>query len=226
MVMAKKHLMFTEAPFDWMYGFRGKEHNVDVLSPYEMLLHWAVTRINPPGGASKETRAQWTAEGRDYLKECKLEGVRPECVPGVHYTALEDPHRILVPDLPGLRGLRHCWCWENLKRLHLSTWSYAKLPCARFSHEENARLLCVYMRPWTLQQADASKDNPLLSQLGQCERRSGQEVPVFLSAHVGDASWQTLGTGQSQVRKRVNGKQAEKGRQTENVKYYSYARSW
>ena len=88
----------------------------------EAKLHWAVTRITPPGGASKETRAQWTAEGRDYLKECKLEGVRPECVPGVHYTALEDPQRILLPDLPGLRGLRHCWCWEKRKRLHLPTW--------------------------------------------------------------------------------------------------------
>ena len=35
----KQHLMFTEAPFDLMYGFRGKSHKVNVLSPYEVLLH-------------------------------------------------------------------------------------------------------------------------------------------------------------------------------------------
>ena len=41
----KRHLMFVEAPFDLLYGFRGTEHNVDLLSPYEMLLHWSLEKI-------------------------------------------------------------------------------------------------------------------------------------------------------------------------------------
>ena len=132
----KQHLMFTEAPFDLMYGFRGTSHKVNVLSPYEMLLHWSITRIGPPSASSQESRSQWTAEGREYLKECKQEGVRPACIPGVHYAAIEDDDsRILMPECPHLKGLRHCWCWEKRRRVHLPIWSCAKMPSARFSPE-------------------------------------------------------------------------------------------
>ena len=30
---------YVEAPCDLLYGFRGREYDVDLLSPYEMLLH-------------------------------------------------------------------------------------------------------------------------------------------------------------------------------------------
>ena len=36
--------------------------------------------------------------------------------------------------------------------------------------EENARLLCVYMRPWTLNPADATEQTPLLSRLGMVQQ--------------------------------------------------------
>ena len=39
---------YQEAPFDLLYGFRGCTHNVDLLSPYEMLLHWSLERIDVP----------------------------------------------------------------------------------------------------------------------------------------------------------------------------------
>ncbi len=38
--------MYVEAPMDLMYGFRGNEHNVSVLSPYEMLLHWSIEPVH------------------------------------------------------------------------------------------------------------------------------------------------------------------------------------
>ena len=36
--------------------------------------------------------------------------------------------------------------------------------------KENARLLCVYMRPWTLNPADATEQTPLLSRLGMVQQ--------------------------------------------------------
>jgi hypothetical protein len=33
---------YLDPPFDLMYGFRGNDQNVDLLSPYEMLLHYSM----------------------------------------------------------------------------------------------------------------------------------------------------------------------------------------
>ena len=59
----RKNAMFKEPPFDLMYGFRGLSYNVDLLSPYEMLLHWSLERISAPTSSTKNHRAIWTAEG-------------------------------------------------------------------------------------------------------------------------------------------------------------------
>ena len=50
---------YQEAPFDLLYGFRGCTHNVDLLSPYEMLLHWSLERIEIP------TKKKWRNFARD-----------------------------------------------------------------------------------------------------------------------------------------------------------------
>ena len=100
--------------------------------------------------------------------------------PGEHYTAIEGEYRILMPNLPLLHGLRHCWCWEKRGRPHLPTWSFAKVPRLQFSPEENARLLSVYMRAWTLTESESTKYNPLLSLLGKCENREGKLHPLWL----------------------------------------------
>ena len=100
--------------------------------------------------------------------------------PGEHYTAVESEDRILLPNLPELHGLRHCWCWEKRKRPHLPTWSFAKVPRLQFSPEENARLLSVYMRAWTLRESESTQYNPLLSLLGKCEKQLEELVPLWL----------------------------------------------
>ena len=84
---------------------------------------------------------------------------------GTHYIARESEHRILLPDLPCLGKLRHRWCWQKRQRPYVPVWSHAKVPKVALSPEENARLLCVYMRPWTLNPADATSETPLLSRL-------------------------------------------------------------
>ena len=55
-------------------------------------------------------------------------------------------------------------------------WSFAKVPRSTFSPEENARLLSLYMRPWTLSPTDANADNPLLSELAPYYLLEGYEV--------------------------------------------------
>ena len=40
--------MYKEPPFDLLYGYRGNEQSVDVLSPYEMLLHLSLIHISEP----------------------------------------------------------------------------------------------------------------------------------------------------------------------------------
>ena len=85
-----------------------------------------------------------------------------------------------MPDLPELHGLRNCWCWEARHRPHLPTWSFAKVPRLQFSPEENARLLSVYMRPWTLRESESTRYNPLLSLLGECEKSDDELLPLWL----------------------------------------------
>ena len=112
-----------------MYGFRGMEHCVDVLSPYEMLMHWSAVKILPPNVRSDEVRSQWTQEGKDYMKQCKDAKEQPSLHPGLHYTAVSAPNRIRMPDLIGLKNLRHRWCWERRMCPHTPVWSFSKVSC-------------------------------------------------------------------------------------------------
>jgi hypothetical protein len=66
-----KARMYLEAPFDLMYGFRGSEHSVDLLTPYEMLLHYSMERILPPASQCKSSRATWTVDGIEYCEQCQ-----------------------------------------------------------------------------------------------------------------------------------------------------------
>ena len=85
--------------------------------------------------------------------------------PGVHYVASDGDGRVLMPDLEILHNLRHKWYWKRRFRPHVPVWSYAKVPKPNLSPEENARLLSLYMRPWTLNSVDATIQVPLLSKL-------------------------------------------------------------
>ena len=148
---------------DLMYGFRGNKCDVDLLSPYEMLLWWDLVRIVPPTRFADCPRSEWTPAGRAYTKMCQEEKVRPDYKAGIHYIATENSDRILLPDILQLCSLRHRWCWEKRQRPHIPTWSFAKVPSPLFSPKENARMLCVYMRPWTLNHEDSSRLDPRLS---------------------------------------------------------------
>ena len=174
--------VFVEAPFDLMYGFRGRDQEVDLLSPYEMLMFWSLERISPPSAGQKagDRNAQLTPEGRLYAQECKAARQKIEYEPDIHYTALPATDRILLPSgdsLPILGTLRHRWCWRRRPRPHAPVWNGAKLPKKTQSPEENCRVLSVYLRPWTLNPQDETATTPLLSRLGLAPEDTHNTAP-------------------------------------------------
>ena len=89
----------------------------------------------------------------------------------MHYQAIPAEGRLLIPDIAVLRGLRHRWVWEKRARPHVLVWSFAKMPKTDISPEENARMLCVYMRPWTLDKEAACIDVPFLGEMREVRPR-------------------------------------------------------
>ncbi|CAK0869630.1 unnamed protein product [Prorocentrum cordatum] len=229
----KLNFMYTEAPFALMYGFRGTSHNVDVLSPYEMLLHWSMEKIHPPLGQQEVYRAVMTDAGRRFAKECRDGGIRCNYKSGDHFVAVEAPGRILLPDVPELRGLRHAWCWERRHRLHLPTWTFAPTPGTSLSQEENARRLSVYMRPWCLTEVDAKWWNPILSDLGKCIAVDGEDVPAWLDMLNRQGSTEAAETPRGEctgsdvaVKRRRFTTKGPPAEVVESETYYSYRSSW
>ena len=119
---------FTDAPFDLLYGFRRKEHVVDLLSPFEMLRHWEMERVLPPTAASATNpTAAWTQAGLMYRAQCAKNKETPFWIAGEHYEVLPGKDRIVLPDLPALETLRHRWFWKKRRRPYVPVWSYAKV---------------------------------------------------------------------------------------------------
>eukprot|EP00959_Pyramimonas_sp_CCMP1952_P456407 9473119-Pyramimonas_sp.AAC.1 len=224
---------YADAPFALMYGYRGAAHNVDVLSPYEMLLHWSIEKIHPPLGRQEIYRSALTDVGRRYEKECREGRIHCSMKGGEHFVALEAPDRILLPDAPELRGLRHAWCWEKRRRLHLPTWTFGPTPGTSLAQEENARRLSVYMRPWCLEARGARWWNPLLANLGKCRAVEGESVPAWLdmlsAEESGEASERDNAGGHvpsaTKKRRRLTRK-ATCPDVADAEFYYSYRASW
>jgi len=157
-----------------MYGFRGTKYNVDLLSPFQMCMHWECVEIKHPEYRCPKTNKEvkhsvWTEAGKSFRDMEKKDGKRqPEYIPGEHYTVIDEEDRILLPELPELRNLQHCFMWIRRNRPCVPIWNYAKIPKTTLSPNENARLLNVYMRPWTLNPEYANDDNRLLSDLALC----------------------------------------------------------
>ena len=143
----------VEAPLDFMYGFRGDKYDVDLLSAFEMLMHWKMTEIKHPNYRCPSTdrtlhHSKWTDAGRKFKQLEKERCVpRPAYIPGEHFQAVDADDRILLPDLHALNGLRHYWMWTRNNRPHVPVWNYSRVPKSTLSQNENGRLLNVYMRP-------------------------------------------------------------------------------
>ena len=175
---------YVDAPFDIMYGFRSSDgcglcEEVLHLTAYEMIMHWELVVVPPP--ASYHALSELTAAGEAYSQECKQRCQRPKFRAGDHYTVVPGEHRILMPENECLGVLRHRWMWQRRRCLHVPVWSRAKVPRATFSPHENARLLSIYLRPWTIDPTTTNESVPLLSDLSLVKRqveRQAEAAPV------------------------------------------------
>ena len=196
-----------------------------------MNVHWKATRINPPLSRAESQYAQWTEQGLAYHKECRTSHLTPHYKPGLHYLAIPACKRILMPDLPQLCSLRHCWCWEPRNRPAVPVWSYAKMPSSRWSPAENARMFCVFMRPWTLQPEEATVDNPLLWNLGRMVNTEQKcawlscpaAIPEFSDAVKGSRN---PGSVQANTKRRRLSQKSVPAEELKAGHKYCYATSW
>ena len=146
-----------------MYGFRGCEHVVDLMSPFEMWRYWKVEKVLPPSRTNQTTIL--TKAGKQYLQQCRTQDKNPDWLPGEHYTIRPGEGYVALPLLDVLGSLPHRWYWVQRDVPVVPVWNHAKLPNARNSPEENCRLLSIYFRPWTLDPDATTADNRLLADL-------------------------------------------------------------
>ena len=119
--------------------------------------------VLPPTMMAAGPSSTLTEEGEIYKRKLN-KGEQPSWEPGLHYLAKDTIDRILLPDIPELKGLRHRCIWRSRSRPRVPVWSYAKVPrSGNLSLGEHGRLLSVYMRAWTLNPHDATETAPLLS---------------------------------------------------------------
>ena len=98
---------YLEAPFDLMYGFRGVELDLQLLSPFEMLMQYSMEEVRPPNASDKNPNAILTDKGLQYMDECSKANELPRYEAGVHYQVRPGENRILLPELAALGVLRH-----------------------------------------------------------------------------------------------------------------------
>ena len=123
-----------------------------------------VYEVRPP--SPEHTLSEFTEEGRSYKQECRDLKQAPQFEPGRHYIVVAEANRMLLPELKQLGKLRHRWVWQRRPRPCVPVWNSSKLPRSSYSPEENARLMSVYMRPWTLDPQMITPFVPLLANLG------------------------------------------------------------
>ena len=136
---------YVEAPVDLMYGFRGNQHNVDLVSPFEMWRFWRIEKVLPP--SSGYECSTYTDEGLALLKECKKARRDPEWKPGIHYVVRLGEGRVTLQLTPAIGDLPHRHFWVKPGVQVVPVFGFAEVLHSRLSPEEICRLLSVYMRP-------------------------------------------------------------------------------
>ena len=112
-----------------MYGFRGSQHNVDLMSPFEMWRFWGIEKVLPPSRHYKIS--QYTAEGKRYAQKCR-EKTAADLQPGVHYTIQPGDDHAMLQQLAAIGSLPHRYTRVKRRVPVVPVWSQAKLPNSHF----------------------------------------------------------------------------------------------
>ena len=111
--------------------------------------------------------SEWTEEGFEYFEAMTAARAPLNPTPGEHSIVKEHPTDgwLTLPALPELKTLPHRWVLVRRQKPMVPVFRKQKLPSAKHTTEENARLCNVYMRPWTLNKALATHDVMYLGEL-------------------------------------------------------------
>ena len=156
-----------------VYGWRGTDPRIYYLSPWEFTALWDVQRLQPPRGdatdlstwvnnpRSEEEPTDGWQFGRDFVWKKKL--------PDLGRDVVRLPHRVATEAVAD----------HYLRRRIAPLVPYptaAPLPKADMSKAEQARILSVYLRPWTLASEDSTAHVPHLAAL-DCPISDIQQTP-------------------------------------------------
>ena len=143
------------------YGYRGKHPAVLYLSPWEFLMLWEVLPLPKPSAAStgKGTAiSRWTPKPR---KKRKVDDDEPdEFEPNTALAiASDDVNAAIVffGDIPGEVQLRSRWHMRRRLRPMVPAPDDTPMPDKQKDKDKEARLFALYMRPWVLDPAMASR---------------------------------------------------------------------
>ena len=163
-----------------LYGWRGQDPRVRYLSPWEFTALWEVKRLQPPlqhetdlsewcpgCGAGPEPADGWQF-GRDYRWK-------------QHILADNSKHIVPLPSRASTAaGADHYFVRRAAPLVPYPT--ACPLPKADMSKDQQARLLNIYLRPWTLAGDDATLHVPHIQALDMPIIRSPKEtIPSLLS---------------------------------------------
>ena len=181
------------------YGFRGNDARVYYLSPWEFVQAFRVVRVPAPCEDNRTTR--WVK---------KANRVNP--IAGTDYVftsfAINNPDVVLFPELHDCNNMwefRHTWMMLRRSRPVVPCPEDTPLPNRRNTKEHRAKLLNIYLRPWTLVREHATL-----------------EVPFILDLQLTKNEWLEANTETVQARKRCRTKTCE----TANNPRPTLRRSW
>jgi hypothetical protein len=147
--------------FDDAYGYRGRDPRVYHLSPWEFTSLWSLELLRAPnwyGHQNRRTLTRWTPAGVAYRKELAADdnNVLPGYKAGEHYKvvdAVNSDDYISFPDVAATTLLRHSYLMRRNRPPTVPQPSMTPLPRKCMSANDKARILSIYVRPWTLLQA-------------------------------------------------------------------------
>ena len=108
--------VYTQAPFDLCYGFRGRDSRVHHLSPFEMKRYWKLVEIRPPSEPARcGGDAVLTPSGAAKCRRCKDENAAFRLLEDEDYEVLAgNPRAVLTPEGERLR----IECSEDKRRFN------------------------------------------------------------------------------------------------------------
>ena len=137
----------VNAPMDMLYGFRPQSPLLWWLSPYEFYIWWCPVPVVPPHVQKQNPMSAWTEAGEAYHKAMSEAKAPMKATPGLHHRVLAVGDWLVLPELEELKTLPHRWVLKRRERPMVPLFRRQKVPSARFTEEEKARMCNVYMRP-------------------------------------------------------------------------------